>query len=309
MGRVMAKSKGSKGAKGSKEPVTGSRHTGWGRLRPYTAAVVAVAAVFAVSAVIGAHVRSGQADLIKVPSGVPSTGPNNLAVPIKPAIPVTVTVYEDLRSPVSRDFARKWEPAFDSLLNGGRAEIAYRLVTPTDLTEGGTGSAEAANAAACAQDQGKDQFERFVDLLWKKQPALSRDRFASVAYLEMLGRQVHGIQDSRFVPCVQSHDHRGWVRASQRDFARMHLGDVPVIQVNGVTVDPVKDKLTPAKLDALVRRAVVRATASASPSSPATGPAPSASPSSSADPSPSMSSSLPAGSGTTVPTMSPSTAY
>ncbi len=269
MGRVMAESKGSQGAKGQKEPTAsgtaGTRRTGWRRWRPYSAAIVGVAVVFAVSAVIGAHVRSGQADVIKVPSGLPSDAPENLAVPVKPAIPVTVTVYEDLRSPASRDFAAKWGSTFDKLLDSGQAEIAYRLVTPSDVQQGGTGSAAAANAAACAQDQGKDQFEKYVALLWQRQPALSDDTFADTAYLEKLGHQVKGIQASMFVPCVQSQDHRGWVRASQRDYVKSGLGDVPMIRVNDLVVDPVKDKLTPAKLRKLIAKAVVEAVAHPSP--------------------------------------------
>ncbi len=270
MGRVMAESKGSKDAKGQNEPTTsgaaGARRTGWSRWRPYSAAIVGVAAVFAVSAVIGAHVRAGEANVIKVPTGLPSTSPDNLAVPIKPAIPVTVTVYEDLRSPASRDFALKWNPTFDNLLNSGQAEIAYRLVTQTDVQQGGTGSAQAANAAACAQDQGKDQFEKYVALLWKKQPAVSDDTFASGVYLERLGHKVKGLQASLFVPCVQSRDHHGWVEASQKDYVKNGLGDVPVLDINGTVVNPVQDKLTPAKLRKLVAKAVAEAVAHPSPS-------------------------------------------
>jgi protein-disulfide isomerase len=270
MGRVMAESKGSQDAKGQDKPtVSGtaaSRRTGWSRWRPYSTAIVGVAAVFAVSAVIGAHVRSGEANVVKVPTGVPSAAPGNLAVPIKPAIPVTVTIYEDLRSPASRAFDAQWNSTFDNLLNSGKAEIAYRLVTPTDAQQGGTGSKQAANAAACAQDQGKDQFEKYVALLWKKQPPVSQDKFSNAGYLERLGRDVRGLQANMFVPCVQSGDHDGWVDASQKDYVKAGLGDVPVIQVNDVTIDPAQDALTPAKLRKVIDQQVAVAVAHPSPS-------------------------------------------
>lgn len=270
MGRVMAKSKGSQGAEGRNKPTvagtSGSRRTGWSRWRPYSTAIVGVAAVFAVSAVVGSHVRAGKVDEVKAPSGLPSTSPQDLAIPIKPAIPVTVTVYEDLRSPRSKEFAQEWNPTLDKLLNSGEAEIAYRLVTQTDALDGGEGSAAAANAAACAQDQGKNQFEGLVAELWKKQPPVSRDSFASATYLEKLGRGVHDIQSSMFVPCVQSLDHQGWVSASQKDYVKAGLGDVPVLQINGTEVDPVKDRLTPAKLRRLVAKATAYAVAHPSPS-------------------------------------------
>ncbi len=278
----MAKSKGSQDAEAQREPTPSgpaeARRTGWSRWRPYSAAIIGVAAVFAVSAVIGAHVRAGEASEVKVPRGMPSTGPSGLAVPIKPAIPVVVTVFEDFRSPASKAFAAQWQPTFHHLLVTGRAEMAYRLVTQTDATRGGSGSLEAANAAGCAQDQGKKQFQGLVSELWKHQPAVSDDAFADQAYLDRLGRKVKDLQASMFVPCVKSLDHQGWVDASQRDYVRAGLGAVPRIQVNGVTV-PMKG-LTPAKLEALVKKATERAGMTASPSAP-----PSARPSASAAPS------------------------
>ena len=271
MGRVMAKSKGPQDAKGQQQPtssaVAGARRTGWSRWRPYSTAIVGVAVVFAISAGIGAHVRAGESTDVKIPTGIPSTAPQDLAVPVKPAVPVTITVFEDLRDPRSKAFAARWKPTFDTLLNSGRAEIAYRLVTQSDIEHGGKGALYAANAAGCAQDEGKAQFVGYVDQLWKHQSAdVTHDRFASLAYLEKLGRHVHGLQGSLFVPCVQSLDHEGWVSASQADYERTGLGAVPVIQVNGVTVDPVKDHLTPAKLDKLVKQALAETLANPSPS-------------------------------------------
>jgi protein-disulfide isomerase len=291
MGRVMAKSKGPQDSGAGKTPTpsgsAGVRRTGWSRWRPYSAAIIGVAALFAVSALIGAHVRAGEATTVKVPNGMPSTGPSALAVPIKPEIPVTVTVYEDLRSPVSKAFAAQWQPTFHTLLISGKAQLAYRLVTQTDLTRGGHGSADAANAAGCAQDQGVKQFQDYVKELWKHQPPVSDDRFANTPYLEKLGRKVHGLQASLFVPCVQSRDHQGWVTASQKDFAKAGLGDVPVIQVNGVAVPDVQH-LTPARLMELVKKATAQAIAadpgtSASPAdqgaaTPSTSPSPSGQP-------------------------------
>ncbi|MDI5964175.1 thioredoxin domain-containing protein [Streptomyces sp. SL13] len=266
----MAESKGSQDAKGQQQPTpsgtAGARRTGWSRWRPYSTAIVGVAAVFAVSAVIGSHVRGGETTNVKIPNGMPSTAPQDLAVPVKPAVPVTVTVYEDLRDPQSKAFAEQWKPTFDNLLDSGRAEIAYRLVTTSDTAHGGKGALYAANAAACAQDQGKAQFVSYVNELWKKQPAdITDDKFASLPYLEKLGHHVHDMQASLFVPCVQSLDHQGWVRASQADYTKAGLGAVPVIQINGTTVNPLQQHLTPAKLDALVKKALGQVMASASP--------------------------------------------
>ncbi|WP_269856519.1 DsbA family protein [Streptomyces sp. RPT161] len=280
----MAESKGPQEATGQVEPTasgTAGSRGGWHRWRPYSAAIVAVAAIFVVSAVIGAHVRAGKNTTVKPPNGVPSAAP--LSIPINPAVPVTLTVYMDMRSPQSKTFAESYASTFDRLLNSGQARIEYRLVTSTDAKLGGKGSAMAANAVACAQDQGKDQFEAYVKQLWKHQPARAHDRFASAAYLEKLAEKLPGLpkseklQASEFVPCVNDDDHGGWVIASQKKYQQDGLGDVPVLQINGQTVSPAKDGLTPAKLVSLVEQAAAladtqpspSASASASPSAPA----------------------------------------
>jgi protein-disulfide isomerase len=280
MGREMAESKGPQDAKGRKQSLlsgaAGAGRSGWARWRPYSAAIIGVAAVFAVSGVIGAHVRGGEKTTVKVPSGLPSSGPKDLAVPVYPDNPVTVTVYEDLRDPASKAFAQQWQPEFDTLLASGRAAIAYRLVTSSDSANGGTGALDAANAAGCAQDQGKGYFAKYVDQLWKHQPAdVSDDRFASLPYLEKLGRKVKGLQASVFVPCVQSLDHGGWVRASQKDYKEAGLAGAPVVEVNGTVLTTAG--LTPAKLDAAVRSALSQVMATATATATA-GPTPSASP-------------------------------
>ena len=259
MGRMMANSKGPQAAgTGPVEPTAsgtaGPRRHGWARWRPYTAAVTGVAVVFGISAVIGAHVRAGKTTEVKAPTGVSSASP--LAIPVAPSVPVTLTVYEDLRSPASKVFAQSYADTFAALLATGQVRIDYRMVTSVDATAGGHGSAMAANAAACAQDQGSKQFVDYVKQLWKHQPSDVRDdRFASESYLEKLGRKVPKLDDSSFVPCVHSSDHEGWVAASQKDYLAAGLGDVPVVQINGRAVSPARDGLTPARLTALVRQA------------------------------------------------------
>lgn len=262
----MAKSEGPQQAAGGTGPgkptdsgSAGAKRRGWSRWRPYTAAVVAAGSVFAVSALIGAHVRAGRTAEVMLPAGVPKASP--LAIPVTPSVPVTMTVYEDLRSPKSKAFAAQYAGAFAALLASGQVTIDYRLVTPVDAEEGGRGSLLAANAAACARDQGSEQFQAYVRQLWDHQPPVGKDSFAGTDYLEELGRKVRDLDASVFVPCVHSTDHLGWVLASQKQYAAARLPGVPVLQINGRTVDPAADGLTPAKLADLVRQAAAEAAA------------------------------------------------
>jgi hypothetical protein len=108
----------------------------------------------------------------------------------------------------------------------------------------------AANAAACAQDQSR--FTQFVQQVWNDQPDPRTDLLAGQALMKSLARKAGKITMGTFEPCLEQRDHEGWVRQSQADYAAQHLGAVPVVQINGVTVTTVHTALTPAKLRAAV---------------------------------------------------------
>src|SRR5690606_12450368 len=126
-------------------------------------------------------------------------------------------------------------------------------VTETDARLGGRGATEAANAAACAQDEG--HFIDYVDVLWRNQPEEHDDAFASQRLLSKLAEQVPGIDPAVFRPCVKVRKHQGWVQASEREFSASGLGQVPVLTVGHRVVRP-DSSLTPVKLRKLVRQAV-----------------------------------------------------
>ncbi|MYS22873.1 thioredoxin domain-containing protein [Streptomyces sp. SID4948] len=171
-------------------------------------------------------------------------------MPVRPSIPVTVTIYEDLRSPVSKAFAEEYQPVLTQLLTTGQMQIHYRLVSGTDKKYGGDGSLLADNAAACAQDQGR--FSQFVDQVFKNQPDPQDDSLAKESVLKHLALKAHKIQMSKFEPCVEQRDHLGWAAKSQAEYAASGIGALPVVQINDTTFKNVASKLTPKKLHSLV---------------------------------------------------------
>ncbi|MEU3463297.1 thioredoxin domain-containing protein [Streptomyces sp. NPDC006733] len=223
------------------------------RWRPYAAGIVVLAVVFGASAVIGAHVRDAKADKVKAPANAAGAdGQPKLAVPVRPSVPVKLTVFEDLRSPQSKAFAEQYADTFQKLLATGQVEIHYRLVTRTDAQLGGHGSRAAANAAACAQDQGR--FTQFVQQVWDRQPDPSDDALSSEKLLKELSEKTGKIDEGKFVPCMKGNDHEGWVAKSDADFVSGSFGEVPVVQINGETVPDAGTSLTPSKLRTLVEK-------------------------------------------------------
>lgn len=271
----MTESKGPDTPGGSAAPKK-KRRTLLDRLRPYAIGVTAMVVVFGVSAVIGAHVRGNKDTKVSEPSGAvaaarpPTAAPTDgaspsptagsgpkLGIPVHPTVPVTVTVYEDLRSPDSKAFHEEYEAMFQQLLTTGQVQFQYRLVTASDKQYGGTGALVAANAAACAQDQGR--FSAFVGEVWKHQPTDPKDdALSSEKLMKKLAAKAGRIKTASFDPCVEQRDHEGWVDSSQQDFAAAGHGAVPVVEINGAVVKGVHSSLTPAALRARILKEAKR---------------------------------------------------
>lgn len=239
------------------------------RVRPYAVGTITIVVVFGGSALIGQHVRSTKDEKVREPSGaiaapVVPTGPADsatpspsaapagpkLGLPVRPSVPVTITVFVDLRSPDSKAFADEYQATLTQLLTTGQAEIQYRLVTASDQQYGGTGSKAAANAAACAQDQSR--FTQFMKEVWKHQPDPKSDKLTQLNFLKELAVEAGKIKLSTFEPCLEQGDHNGWVQQSQNDFAKADLGSIPVVEINGKPVKDVHSTLTPQKLRKMV---------------------------------------------------------
>lgn len=274
----MTESKGPDNPGGTAAPAKKKRKGLLARLRPYAVGTMAIVVVFGGSALIGAHVRSTKDKKVKVPTGVvgaavvptgpptddaspsptSSSGPK-FQVPVHPSIPVTVTVFEDLRSPDSKAFADEYQAAFNQMLTTGQVQLHYQLVISSDQSYGGKGARYASNAAACAQDQGR--FTQFVQQVWDHQPDPKTDSLASESLMKKFAFKAGKIKMANFEPCVEQEDHNGWVLKSQSAFAAAHLGTVPAVQINGVAVKDVHSSLTPKKLQSLVQKEAKRVVA------------------------------------------------
>jgi protein-disulfide isomerase len=159
----------------------------------------------------------------------------------------TLTVYEDFRCPACAQFEAGFRDTIHELTDEGKLQVEYHLVTIIDGNMGGSGSLNAANAAACARDQG--EFTAYHDVLYENQPAETDDAFADKDHLIELAGEVKGLDDQTFRDCVRNGTHDGWVHRSNGDFLDSGYNATPTVLLNGEDVyADAAEPLTPERL-------------------------------------------------------------
>ncbi len=158
------------------------------------ASVLCVLGLAAVIGVVAANSGGDDESKASGPLVAPSgaQGKDGLAIPVgKEDAKATLTVWEDFRCPACKSFEQMYRPTLNELTGAGKLKVEYHLVTLIDGGLGGSGSLNAANAAACAQDAGK--FTAYHDVLFENQPMESDDAFSSDNKLFDLASKVDGL--------------------------------------------------------------------------------------------------------------------
>lgn len=214
--------------------------------------VVAAAgvAVLGVAAAVGVAVSRAGDDGGDGPVAAPSgaKGEERLAIPVgRPGAPSTLTVYEDFRCPACAQFEDAFRGTVRTLEKKGLLRVEYRLVTIIDGNLRGTGSLNAANAAACAQDAGR--FPAYHDVLYRNQPPETEDAFADKKRLIELAGKVKGLVTDDFTRCVREGEHDAWVNRSTAAFTEAGFPGTPTVLLDGKNVfADRRNPLTPAEL-------------------------------------------------------------
>ncbi|WP_199550537.1 thioredoxin domain-containing protein [Streptomyces sp. N35] len=221
-----------------------------------TAAVVGVLGLAAIAGVIAANAGGDKKDAsgpVVPPSG--ASGKDSLAIPVgKDSAKSTLTIWEDFRCPACASFETQYSPTIHELTEKGQLKVDYHLATIIDGNMGGTGSVNAANAAACAQDAGK--FTPYHDVLYKNQPPETDDAFGKDARLLELAKEVDGLDTADFKSCVEDGKHVSWVNKSNDAFRDGKFTGTPTVLLDGKNIfADQKNPLTPEQLKKKVEEA------------------------------------------------------
>jgi protein-disulfide isomerase len=216
--------------------------------------VVVLGAAAGIGVAVADHGSSGGSDSagrVIAPKG--AIGKDSLVIPVGAAdAPSTLTIYEDFRCPACDAFEKTFTPTIHSLEDSGAMRTEYHLVTLIDGNLGGSGSLNAANAAACAQDQ--DKFRPYHDVLYSNQPDEQDDKFADSATLLTLAGKVPGLKTPAFTACVTGGTHKPWVKKSNDAFNAAGFNSTPTVLLNGKNIYS-NASLTPDSLRQMVQAA------------------------------------------------------
>ncbi len=219
------------------------------------ASVVCVLGLAAVIGVIAANAGkdddSDSAGPVVAPSG--AQGEDSLVIPVgKADAPSTLVVWEDFRCPACKSFEDTYRSTIHELTDAGQLRVEYRLATIIDGNLGGTGSRNAANAAACSQDAGK--FVGYHDVLYQNQPPETDDAFSENSKLFELAAKVDGLDTPAFRTCVEDGTHNSWVAKSNDAFRSGGFTGTPTVLLDGKNIYQ-DQSMTPEKLKQQVQEA------------------------------------------------------
>lgn len=148
----------------------------------------------------------------------------------KATAPITLDIWSDYQCAECHGFAQDVLPQLVAkYVAAGKVKVVYHDFIIIDSNIGGHESADAANAARCAADQGK--FWPFQDWLWANQGPEGSGSFSGVRLLQ-IGAQA-ALDMTTFQPCVGGGSHAAEVQAESLSVATSMPG-TPTVVLNGV---------------------------------------------------------------------------
>lgn len=153
-------------------------------------------------------------DAAALPDDDPSLG--------NPNAPVTIVEFSDFQCPYcGRFFANTLGPLKEKYVKTGKVRFVYRDFPLASIHTEATGAAE---AAACANDQGK--FWEYHDTIFQNQPTLSAANYKQWA-------KDLGLNAAAFNQCVDSRKYADEVQKDFNDGRKAGVSGTPTFFING----------------------------------------------------------------------------
>lgn len=184
------------------------------------ALVVGVGVIFSVA---GNQTKTSS----KIPSAARSA--DGYGIVFNENVTPVIDIWEDFQCPVCKNFESVVGDYLTQLAESGKAKVVYHM-----LSFIGPESIRAANAAACASEEGK--FGAFHTTLYQTQSTTENSGLWSNDNLISLGASV-GLKSDSFKKCVNDTEFGGWVNNVAADGAKKNVNSTPTVFVNGKELD------------------------------------------------------------------------
>lgn len=199
------------------------------RQRLITIGLIALGAAIVVFAVVWPQIRPAGEIVTVTPAALPNT--EGLSVG-DPNAPVTIDVFEDFQCPACKSFTENIEPlVIQNLVGAGQARYVFHNYPFLD----GNGAAsngesdQAANAAMCANEQGK--FWEMHSILYANWNGENRGAFNN-RRLQAMAESI-GLDMDAFNSCFSSNKYEGEIQADFDLGQEMGVSGTPTVFVNG----------------------------------------------------------------------------
>jgi protein-disulfide isomerase len=175
-----------------------------------------------------------------------------LANPGAPASAPRLDLYEDFQCPVCGRFESLFGAQVTQLAEQNRVRLVVHTLSFLDDNLRNDSSSRSANAAACADDQGK--FLAYHNAVFAGQPANEGDGYTDAQLTTFA--QTAGITGSAlqtWQTCYSAKAHNQYVQSVQTQADKDGVNGTPTIKLNGTTFD--LSTLSPQSLDAAIKAA------------------------------------------------------
>lgn len=142
-------------------------------------------------------------------------------------IPV-LNIWEDFQCPACAQFEALNGDYLESIIKEKKAKVIFH-----PLSFIGPESIRAANAAACAADEGK--YLQYHNFLYRNQPAENSGKWSN-AYL-IAGGVAIGISSGDFGSCINDSKYGGWVKNIAVEGGKQNINSTPTVFLNGKELD------------------------------------------------------------------------
>ena len=157
-----------------------------------------------------------------------------------------VDIYEDFQCPICQQFEGLNGKYITSLVLEKKATVKYHI-----LSFIGPESVRAANASACANDEGK--FVDFHNALYANQPSTENSGMWTSDRLIAIASAV-GIDSDNFSSCVKDMKYEGWVGKVAEAGSKAGVNSTPTVFVGGKEIDRNTEYFSADKFKAAVER-------------------------------------------------------